>query len=189
MVQADHACEPSPRRTIMKTTVVVLFPLLLAAGIAAQERSPQELAARAVVPIEGSLAAGVAENRMGMLSSRHPGTAAGPFTTAHQHLPAGQVRLIRVSRDHGDEPVYQERLHDLQARITGADGQSLLNLGSISLIRGQHAKALGFVNEVLVHDPDNAEAKAMKARIELAANETAPWGGAVGSNPRPATAR
>jgi hypothetical protein len=168
----------------MRTTVV-LFPLLLAAGIAAQERSPQELAARAVAPIERSLSAGVAENRLGMLTSRHPGTAAGHFTTAHRHLQVAQVRLTRVGRDHGSEPVYQERLQDLQARITSADGQSLLNLGSISLLRGQHSKALGFANEVLAGDPDNAEAKAMKARIELAANQTAPWGGAVGSGARP----
>jgi hypothetical protein len=121
-----------------------------------------------------------------MLRSRSPGTAAGHFTAAYDHLNDARLRLTKVESDHGGEYVYQERLRDLDTKITKASGVSLLSLGSISLIRGQHNKALGYVNTLLVLDPDNQDAKAMRARIEIAANESGPSIGGTGNVPSPA---
>ena len=154
------------------------IPFLIAAGLAAQ--SSAEQAGRDIAPIERKLAAGVEENRLGLLSSRTPGTAMGHFTNAYDQLGAARRAWTVADTKHGAETRYAEALHSLDTRIAAATSTSLLNLGSLTLVRGQHNKALGYVNALLAVDPNNSEAKAMRARIEVSANEST-WIGGTGN--------
>ena len=169
--------------------LLTCIPFLLVAGVAAQDQTPQAKAAQVVAPIERHLAAGVEENRLGMLTSRTPGRAAGHFSVAYDNLQVARLGLTKAEADHGLEYVYQERLRDLDTKVTAASRVSLLNLGSLSLVRGQLNKALGYVNTLLVLDPENAEAAAMKARIEIAANQSTGIVVGTGNVPSPRQAK
>ena len=67
-------------------------------------------------------------------------------------------------------------LDAITERAQGYVVSTLLDQASLNLTRGQINEAMGKVNNILATDPSNRQAQAMRARIEIAANEAAGFG-------------
>ena len=73
--------------------------------------------------------------------------------------------------------VPSQELDQVRQRATTLQSDALMNAASVCLVRGQFSKALGHVNTVLAMDANNSDARAMRARIEIAANQNRSLGG------------
>ena len=138
-----------------------------------------EAAAKQVTaPIERRIAAAQRELQQGLMTSKSFGTANTHFMNAKNQLEAAQRAITAAERRRGVDGVLVEKLGELERRTDSALIQTLLDAGSIALVRGQFSTALGHVNHVLAIDPGNEDARAMRARIEISANESATGGSA-----------
>lgn len=133
--------------------------------------------AQAIRPIEKHIDDGVAENREVLLTSKHFAVAHGHFEAANSHFQSALKRIGTAAKSFSNDGAFTEELDQVRQRATTLQMDALMNAASVCLVRGQFAKALGHVNSVLAIDPGNGDARAMRARIEVAANKRGGYGG------------
>ena len=130
--------------------------------------------------IHQKLQAGDEVNRKGLLSSRNVPEARRLFLTAAGLYESG---LKTAEKFATEEPQVEPGVtgshatHELVKQARTSTAGALLNAASLYLIQSQHRQALTQVNHALAVDPQNREAKDMRARIEVAANEPLLLGG------------
>ena len=126
-------------------------------------------------PIRGRLERAVRDNRQGLLSSKSFSKAHGLFQRAIHGFEAVTKDADKLLKNKTNDVAFVREVSELRQRAVAATQEALLNAASVCLVRGQFARALGHANRVLALDPENGNARAMRARIETAANESG-WG-------------
>jgi tetratricopeptide (TPR) repeat protein len=124
------------------------------------------------------LAKGKAESRKGLLGSRHFASAHQHFTRAVRHYESTIRSTETLERKKSSSEILKRQSRALRSEAQTALANSLLNSGSLCLVRGKFTTAMEHVNRILLMDPKNSRALSMRARIEIAANQ---WGYGYGS--------
>lgn len=119
------------------------------------------------------LTSGSAANRKGLLESRHFATAHGHFTRAVRHYEAAIKSVTSLGRRYQGDDLLKREARAVQTEAEAGMKASLLNSGSLCLVRGKFSAAMEHVNRVLAMESRNSRALSMRARIEIAANQ---WG-------------
>ncbi|MEZ5990064.1 MAG: hypothetical protein R3F30_13240 [Planctomycetota bacterium] len=122
-------------------------------------------------PLRRKLTIAFEYNQDGLRESPGGSEAADEFERATKAYESIRRDLGRLRREHDNDFHYRITLDRLDSQAIEGMVQAELNLGSLSLIRGQMNDATGHVNKALVLDPGNDQALAMRSRIELAANQ------------------
>jgi len=138
-----------------------------------EERKAAEVKARerAIEPYKRLLSEARKHNRDGLLSSRSLSKGLGHFKASilrYERLIRGVDDKLAKSQD---DAWMVESLSGLSKTASSELIGVLLNSGSMCLVRGQYTQALGYVNRILATDQGNRDALAMRARIEIAANQ------------------
>jgi tetratricopeptide (TPR) repeat protein len=128
--------------------------------------------------------AGDVANRKGLLSAKNFGESRRQFLLAAGHYEAGLRAAEKLAAED------QRTETGMQAGMTGPQGarslvlqtranyaDAMLNAASLYLVQSQHREAMALVNRVLATDPQNQDARSLRARIELAANQPLWMGG------------
>jgi tetratricopeptide (TPR) repeat protein len=124
------------------------------------------------------LAKGQAESRKGLLGSRHFASAHQHFTRAVRHFESTIRSMEVLERKKSSSDLLKRESRALRSEAQTGLANSLLNSGSLCLVRGKFTAAMEHVNRILLIDPKNSRALAMRARVEIAANQ---WGYGYGS--------
>lgn len=146
-----------------------------AAAAALASAKADEARRKTLQAISEHIEDGAAENQRGLTSSKQFAVAHGHFQTAVQHFDKA-LRAAAVAAKGSEDSQLAGQLQDLRQQASRLQTDALLNAGSVCLVRGQYNAALGHVNSVLAIDPTNADARAMRARIEVAASYRGGYG-------------
>ena len=131
---------------------------------------PDSMRQQVLTRLEKQLASAALENQKGLLSPRFA-TANAHFRSAIRQLEALRHKVAVVAKADQPDGAQLERLSALGHRVTDTLVSTLLNAGSEALVCGQLGKALADVNHALALDPGNEDARAMRVRVEVVANE------------------
>lgn len=124
-----------------------------------------------IASVEKHVRSGIDANRKGLLASKSVSRAKALFLRALRHYDRARLTASRELRKNANDRDLQEALGDVVARADSSSIEALLNVASLSTIRGSFNQALGYVNRILASDPRNRDALDMRARIEIAANQ------------------
>ena len=127
-------------------------------------------------PVQDGMDRGRAARRKGMLSSKNFSSALGAFDRAIKEFEAVQRRCESIRKKNSNDKVLLQELDSITESAHGYVSSTLLDQASLNLTRGQINEAMGRVNKILGEDPTNRQALAMRARIEIAANEASGFG-------------
>ena len=120
----------------------------------------------------------VERNRDGLLSSRSQSRAIKHFEAALKEGKRAMRKIEGVRTKNGGDPQYAAACDELQNLVVDQIVHTSINLASVYLTRESYQTALGAVNTAIAYDPDNAEARALRARVETAASDDGwGWGG------------
>jgi len=139
----------------------------------AEERERRE---KLLKPIQDGLDRGLAARRKGMLNSKQFSSALSAFDRAIKEFENVERRAASLRKRHPNDKALAEELDSATEQARGYVDSTLLDQASLNLTRGQINEAMGKVNKILASDPNNRQAQAMRARIEIAANEAAGYG-------------
>jgi len=129
-------------------------------------------------PVRKTVDRGKSMHRQALLASDKAARAIGAFDQAIQAFDSAEKGAGKLMEGSPDDRVLADEAHALVAEAQEYRTSSLLSQASLYVVRSNFNAATGNVNRILADDPENAQALAMRARIELAANE-GDWGGAV----------
>lgn len=122
-------------------------------------------------PIRSRLEKARQDNKQGLLSSKSFSKAHGLFVRAIAGFEAATKAADKLLKIRTNDEVLVREVSDLRLKALSGAQEALLNAASVCLVRGQFTRALGHVNQVLAFEPTHKDARAMRARIETAANE------------------
>ena len=128
-----------------------------------------------IEPIVKSIDAADEIHRKALLGSRKRGNALRECDRAIKKYDSALKQLEALVADSSGDRALVSELAALGQQATTGRYDALLTSASLYLTRGQFNNALERTNTVLADDPDNKEAKAMRARIEVAANDWGWW--------------
>ncbi|MEM1451913.1 MAG: hypothetical protein AAF726_11915 [Planctomycetota bacterium] len=130
---------------------------------------------KAIEPILKNITEAEKTHHKALLGSRKRGNALRECDRAIKKYDLALKGLEKlVPESSGDRALVSE-LAALAQRATTGRYDALLTSASLYLTRGQFNASLERVNTILADDPKNKEAKAMRARIEVAANDWGWW--------------
>ncbi|MEM9379703.1 MAG: hypothetical protein AAGB93_07100 [Planctomycetota bacterium] len=130
---------------------------------------------KAIAPIVKSIEEAEKVHRKALLGSRKRGNALRECDRAIKRYDSALKGLEKLVADSSGDRALVSELAALGQRATTGRYDALLTSASLYLTRGQFNNALEQTNTVLADDPNNKEAKAMRARIEVAANDWGWW--------------
>ena len=122
-------------------------------------------------PIRSRLEKARQDNKQGLLSSKSFSKAHGLFLRSIDGFEAATKAADKILKIRTNDEALVREVGDLRSAALAGTQEALLNAASVCLVRGQFTRALGHVNQVLALDSANKDARAMRARIETAANE------------------
>ena len=127
-------------------------------------------------PLRKRLEKGKESHRRALMISDKGSQAINEFDQAIRSFDSVQKEgRAQMSRNPND-PALADEVQSLVAEAGQYRTSSLLAQASLQVTRGQFNQATKSVNSVLADDPENSQALAMRARIEIAANEDTGWG-------------
>ena len=128
-----------------------------------------------IAPIEKAIDEGASIRREALLGSRTRGNTRSQVARSVSKYEKALKDLDKLMAESMDDRGLMAELAALGQKATAGMYDSLLTGASLDLTRGQFNKALEAVNRVLADDSENKEALAMRARIEVAANDWGWW--------------
>ncbi len=144
----------------------------LAERLAREEEQRRKL----VQPAEQAHARGRRLTRRGLQQSARQSTAIALFRSALKSCKKARTLLARTLSRHGQDATVKRLVQELDREIVAHINQTYVHMGSLYLTRGSYNDALASVNNALALNPKDKEARALRARIEIAASESG-WGG------------
>jgi hypothetical protein len=147
---------------------------------AAQQEAREAAAAREkeLRPLRQRLERGRKEYERALANSKSGSTANRQLEGAIRDLQSVVQGADRVIEKAGNDEVLVREASRVRESAQSTRIDALLASGSLHIVRGQFNPAMGRVNEVLLLEPENKRALAMRGRIEVAANQDGwGWGG------------
>ena len=128
---------------------------------------------RKLKPVLARMDKGKERRRKGLLNSRQFSAASRDLHGAAKEFELALADIDRLSQQFADDPLMIAELEDLGAQCRTQWHDSLLSAASLELVRGSYGRAMESVNTVLLVEPQNEQALAMRARIEVSQSD---WG-------------
>lgn len=143
----------------------------------AAKEDAQEVAKResALKPLQKGLDDAQAYHDRGMQNSKSSSDADNAFSKAIRLCDLVLAKAKSLTKSHANDAVMTRELATMDQTATELKVDCLLTQASIFTTHGRFNAALGNVNKALLVDPDNTQAKALRGRIEVAANSGG-WG-------------
>jgi hypothetical protein len=122
-------------------------------------------------PMRRSLDRAKSMQHQALLDSHRASQAINEFGAASQAFASVRREGEQLLKRSPGDATLADEVKAMTEEARQNEASSLLSQASIYVVRGNFNSAMGSVNRVLADDPENSQALAMRARIELAANE------------------
>jgi len=148
---------------------------IVAAKAAKEDAAMVAKRERALKPLQKGLSDAQAYHDRAMQNSKNSSNADSAFSKAIRLCDLVLGRAKSLTKEHANDAVMGRELQAMDKNATDLKINCLLSQASVYTVHGRLNAALGNVNKVLLVDPGNRQAMAMRGRIETAANDSG-WG-------------